>query len=94
VLYASKENLDDLLARVHDGLNPGGCFVSHHFSIQGDPDRYAATVEFVTRLSGYATHFLDKETLEAALAKAGFTDLSHFFTGPDKRALLLVGRKA
>ena len=94
VLYANKENLDDLLARVHDGLNPGGCFASHHFSIQGDPDRYAATVEFVTRLSGYATHFLDKEKLEAAMTRAEFSNLTHAYTGPDKRSLLVVGRKA
>ncbi len=93
VLYASGENLEEVLVKVRDGLKPGGCFASHHFTVTHGADHYCTAVEFITRLSGYATHFLDKKKLEAAMTRAGFSNLTHAFTGPDKRSLLVVGRK-
>ena len=94
VLYSNEKNLDEVLARVHASLKPGGCFASHHFITRdGRSERYCTAVEFVTRLSGYATHFLNKKKLESALTNSGFADFSHTQTGSEQRSLLLVARK-
>ena len=94
MLYACKRELPKVLAMIRDALTPDGRFASHHFAPEGGTSAgYRTAVEFVTRLSGYDTHFLSQEELEAALLDSGFVLKAQTFTGPDKRALLLVAAK-
>lgn len=94
MLYACEEDLETPLARIFKSVKPGGCFVSHHFAREGGASQtYKTTVELLTRLSGYGTHFLSRSELEKALGRVGFSDFSHTFTGTKGQTLLLVARK-
>lgn len=95
VLYGFVNELDNFARQLHSALRPGGWFVSHHLNPAGDLDpRYIATVQFITNVSGYSTHFLEKSKLESVLAAAGFTDIQWSPAGKLRGGLLLAGRKA
>ncbi|WP_421901367.1 class I SAM-dependent methyltransferase [Maridesulfovibrio sp.] len=73
VLYAFMDKLDEILNMIHNALNSGGWFVTQHMDKNGSlPPDYANTLEFITRMSGYDTHFIDTAELIAKLEKAGF----------------------
>ena len=76
VLYAFKEDLAGALGRIADGLKDGGWFISHHYSGRCEPggELHKASLELLTRLAGYASHFIDRDELSAALAEAGFEE--------------------
>ncbi|WP_419788282.1 methyltransferase [Pseudodesulfovibrio sp.] len=76
VLYAFKQDMVGALQRVAQGLKPGGWFISHHNAGRYGQDGalYKASLELVTRLAGYASHFIEREELVAALEIAGFGD--------------------
>lgn len=94
ILYGCLDRLDDVLATLYDALAPGGYFASHHFHPEsGTSLDYKASIDFLTKLMGYETHFITRELLETGMAKAGFTGIQQTFTGADKQTLLLVGRK-
>lgn len=93
ILYGFEDNLVDILTMIRNSLVPGGWFVSHHY----DPDspgidQYKATLQLVTRLSGYATHFLSRDTLENALSGSGFSEFRACSTGSAGHGLALAAR--
>ncbi|NDV19883.1 methyltransferase domain-containing protein [Pseudodesulfovibrio sp. JC047] len=74
VLYALSDDLPGALQKIADGLKPGGWFVSHHYSGYTAPghEMAKASLELLTRLCGYASHFIEQETLIDALNDVGF----------------------
>lgn len=94
VLYGFVDDLEGVARMLHASLRPGGWFVSHHLGGSGDHPDYAASVQFVTRISGYKSHFIAKTHLEGALREAGFTDIRTSPAGKRRRGLLVAARKA
>ncbi|BDQ33294.1 methyltransferase domain-containing protein [Pseudodesulfovibrio portus] len=95
VLYGFVDDLEGVARMLYESLKPGGWFVSHHLNVAGDLDpNYTAVVQFITRVSGYKSHFIGKDHLEGALLKAGFTDILSCPAGKRRKGLLMAGRKA
>lgn len=93
-LYMCIDRLDEVIGSIAASLRPGGCFASHHFSREGGlPEHHLATNEFINRLSGRKSHFLERDRLEGILSRNGFSDFTHIFTGKERQTLLLVARK-
>ncbi|MUM78618.1 methyltransferase [Pseudodesulfovibrio sp. F-1] len=94
VLYGCVDDMEKFFRNIHHSLKARGCFVSHHFSPDGGASRlYQTSVELITRLMGYKTHFLSGQVLKEALTATGFGNFTHTYTGCDGQALLLVARK-
>ncbi len=94
VLYGCIDMMGEFLDSVLRALNSGGVFVSHHYAPECSASPlYRTSVELVTRLCGYDTHFIPQEMLENELKKAGFVNLERTVTGSAKRTLLVVARK-
>ncbi|ADU63304.1 MAG: methyltransferase [Pseudodesulfovibrio sp.] len=94
ILYGCVDDLENVFRNIHRSLKAGGCFASHHLSREGGASRlYQTSVELITRLMGYKTHFLSGRDLEEPLTAAGFGNFTHTFTGCDGQTLLLVARK-
>lgn len=74
VLYSFKDDLPGTLARIAAGLKPGGWFLSHHYCDRDESGHalQKASLELVTRLAGYPSHFIGREELRDALRSAGF----------------------
>lgn len=94
VLYGFMDDLGALLRKVHEALLPGGWFVAQH----KDPDggrshQVSMSLEFLTRMAGYATHFIPREFLEEHLLKAGFRDIRARVAGPHDSGLIVAGRR-
>lgn len=91
VLYAFKADLSGALRKIADGLKPGGWFISHHSCGSDGPDKTLpeACLELVTRLAGYASHFIGREELAAALDEAGF-EPPDFRSIPGREARLIA----
>jgi len=84
VLYAFMDDLDACLSSIKNSIKPGGWFVSHHMDPSGAlPRECAATVEFIARMAGYETHFIERERLEQVLNSVGFQNLITTPAGPD-----------
>ena len=77
VLYAFKKDLENALTKIAEGLRPGGWFVSHHYSGRKEVgnEMRKASVELLTRLCGYASHFIEQEELVGILETLGFDDI-------------------
>ncbi len=95
VLYGLMDDLGAILAMVCRALRPGGWFVSQHM----DPDggmglETARSMEFLTRMAGYASHFIPCGALEKAMRGAGFRDFRMVSSGHNGVALIVAGRKA
>ncbi|NJB69153.1 2-polyprenyl-3-methyl-5-hydroxy-6-metoxy-1,4-benzoquinol methylase [Desulfobaculum xiamenense] len=94
ILYAFMDDLAGFARQVHDSLKPGGWFVSQHMNRHSDTAlQEKASLEFVTRMSGYPTHFIAREQLESAFAVAGFADIRCAFSGPGAQGLIVAGQR-
>ncbi|WP_319543289.1 methyltransferase [uncultured Pseudodesulfovibrio sp.] len=77
VLYIFKQDLVGTLRRIAEGLKPGGWFVSHHYSGYGKPgyEMSKTSLELLTRLCGYSSHFIEQEELVGILESLGFDNI-------------------
>lgn len=95
VLYAFMDDLSGFLDMLHSSLKKGGWFVAQHMN----PDSYVdatekKALEFLTRMSGYATHFISQAQLETAFAGAGFVNIQAAPAGRNGCGLILAGQRA
>ncbi|MFK4765242.1 methyltransferase dimerization domain-containing protein [Desulfobaculum sp. SPO524] len=94
VLYGMHDAMDAILGKVTAALTPGGWFVACHCARPEDEAWHPAQAftEFLTVLSGYPTHHLDREVMLGHLHAAGLTNL-HAQVSPTTGILLLAGQK-
>lgn len=94
ILYGFVDQLNTLAAMMHDALKSGGWFVSHHLRPENSlPAENIAALDFVTKLAGYKSHFLDPDLLQPALEEAGFTRFRTQACGAHSAGLLLAAQK-
>ncbi|MBI9081146.1 MAG: class I SAM-dependent methyltransferase [Pseudodesulfovibrio sp.] len=95
VLYAFKQDLGNALAKIAEGLKPGGWFVSHHFSGRGEKgnEMRKASVELLTRLCGYSSHYIEREELVGILEPLGFEDIRSQTITETGLGLMFAARK-
>lgn len=95
ILYGFKGDLGSTLGKIADGLKPGGWFVSHHFSRHqtNGGEMAKASLELITRLAGYPSHFIEQEELSEHLASAGFTDVRFEPVSSKGLGLMTAARK-
>lgn len=96
VLYAFQHDLDTALTKIAEGLKPGGWFVSHHYSGRGQKgnELTKATLELLTRLSGYSSHFIEQDALVSILKKLNFVDIRCQPISETGLGLMIAARKA
>lgn len=96
VLYAFQHDLDTTLTKIAEGLKPGGWFVSHHYSGYGQKgnELTKATLELLTRLSGYSSHFIEQGTLVKILKTLKFEDIRCQPISETGLGLMVAARKA
>ena len=93
ILYGFMDDLGAVVAKVHGALRPGGWFVAQHKDPDGrTPVQVSMALEFVTRMSGYATHFIPFEVLADALLGVGFRDVRSVDSGRGT-GLIVAARK-
>ncbi|MCJ2163346.1 MULTISPECIES: methyltransferase [unclassified Pseudodesulfovibrio] len=95
VLYAFKSDLGDALARIAEGLKPGGWFVSHHCFRGGNRlnEMAEASLELLTRLCGYSSHFIEQDELVGILGSLGFDDIRCRPVSETGLGLMVAARK-
>jgi SAM-dependent methyltransferase len=93
VLYSFVEELPDKFASFYNALRPGGWLATHHLDPDGGAEEIRAGVEFLTRMAGYHTHHIARETLQKAFESAGFEDIVFQSESGCRRGLLAAGRK-
>jgi len=95
VLYAFKSDLPDALRRIAEAVRPRGWFVSHHYAGRGEfgNEMTTASLELLTRLCGYPSHFVEQDTLSAALSAAGFEDIRCRRVTSNGLGLIMAARK-
>lgn len=95
VLYGFKDDLNAALGRIAHGLKQGGWFVSHHYAGRrnGHDPLTTASLELLTRLCGYPSHFVEREDLVEALTRNGFADIRHHPVSENGLGLITVARK-
>jgi len=95
VLYAFEDDLNGALKRIAEGLKPGGWFVSHHYAGRNREGRELtkASLELLTRLCGYHSHFIEQEELTVALESAGFGDIRFQPVSSGGLGLMTAARK-
>ncbi|WP_027183209.1 methyltransferase domain-containing protein [Desulfovibrio inopinatus] len=95
ILYAFINELEQFAHIFHAALKPGGWFVSHHLNPSGDLDKnYVIAVQFITRMAGYSTHFIEGSQLKNALNAAGFSNILSSPAGKRRSGLLIAAQKA
>jgi len=93
VLYAFKDDLGSILDKIREALRPGGWFVSHHLA-GGSGDALArASLELMTRLGGYPSHFIDEDELGRLLVARGFGDLCSERVSTDGWGVIVAARR-
>lgn len=77
--FSLGRELNDVMQRIFEALNPGGWFVSCHVTPpQAQQDNWRiplALVELMTRMMGYPTHRLPRAVVENAATAAGFQEM-------------------
>lgn len=96
VLYAFRHDLSNALAKIADGLKPGGWFVSHHYSGRKESGNEIskASLELLTRLCGYHSHFIEQEELTDILESLGFNNIRCQRISPTGWGLMIAAQKA
>lgn len=94
-LYAFKDHLPETITKVANGLKKGGWFVSHHNAGRQEAsyEIEKSALELITRLSGYTSHFIEKEELIGLLKENGFHNFRTHKTSNSALGLLLVAQK-
>ena len=95
VLYPFRSDLPGMIGKIAGCLKPGGWFVSHHSYGWNEPgDRLEkGSLELITRLAGYKSHFIEKDELSDALGASGFAP-PEFHPVPGRRLhLVTLARK-
>ncbi|WP_027721715.1 methyltransferase [Maridesulfovibrio zosterae] len=79
ILYAMKKDLSNAVKKIAETLKPGGWFVSHHYTrYEKSADLKAkASLEALTRLCGYSSHFIEKDELTKVLLLHGFENIRY-----------------
>ena len=79
ILYAMKKDLSNAVEKVARTLKPGGWLVSHHYTrYEKSGDLKAkASLEALTRLCGYSSHFIEKDELTKVLLSHGFENIRY-----------------
>lgn len=95
VLYACQENIQPLLHKIANSLRPGGWLASHHYARTGSAlsRETIASLEVITKLSGYFSHFIEPEFLEQELAACGFGNFKRYETDSAKGIMLVLAQK-
>lgn len=95
VLYAFKDNLPETLEKIANGLKHDGWFISHHNAGRKETgyEVEKSALELITRLTGYTSHFIEKEELISLLKKLGFHNFRTHKTSNSALGLLLVAQK-
>ena len=95
MLYGFKDDLVPAATRIADGLKPGGWFVSHHYAGRdnGTHRKTKASLEVLTLLGGYPSHFIEKDELTDALHTAGFEDIGFRPVSSNGFGLITTARK-
>jgi len=95
LLYAFKHQLADALQKIANSLKPNGWFVSHHNAGQHDSDNEIgkSSLELITRLSGYASHFIEEHELIPILHELGFHNIQMHRTSNASLGLILAAQK-
>lgn len=95
VLYAFKHDLDNGIKRIAESLKPGGWFVSHHYAGRDGSESAmtTASLELLTRLCGYPSHFIEQEELTRALLGAGFDDVRSQLVSEKGMGLIVAAQK-
>lgn len=94
VLYAFLDDLDATLQMIHAALKDGGWFVTQHMNKHGGlPCEYANTLEFITKMSGYETHFINAAKLVEKLSKTGFNCPPPTAAGYNEIGVIVAGQK-
>ena len=94
VLYAMKNDLSGVVEKIAHTLKPGGWFVSHHCT-RWETQGYLvakASLEAVSRLCGYPSHFIEKEELGGVLRRHGFEDIRSEMVPQNEMGLFLAAR--
>lgn len=96
VLYIFEENLAGALERIAEGLKPGGWYVSQHYSGDAKPgyEMSKASLELLTHLCGYSSHFIEQDELTGILETLGFEDIRCQPVSDTNRGLMVAARKA
>ncbi len=95
VLYAFQDNLEEICAMIHAALKPGGWFVAQHMNPASElAPEYTSAVEFITRMAGYKTHFIDPQVFEPCLRSAGFHAVRMGYAGKNRNGLLVAAQRA
>nr|WP_321258281.1 methyltransferase dimerization domain-containing protein [uncultured Pseudodesulfovibrio sp.] len=96
VLYIFEDNLVGALERIAEGLKPGGWYVSQHYSEDAKPgyEMSKASLELLTHLCGYSSHFIEQEKLTGILQTLGFEDIRCQLVSDTNRGLMVAARKA
>lgn len=95
ILYACQENMQPLLQKVYNSMRPGGWFAAHHHARTGSgmSPETIASLEVITKLSGYFSHFIEPEFLEEELAACGFGNFKRYETNSAKGITLIAAQK-
>lgn len=94
-LYAFKDHLPETITKVANGLKHGGWFVSHHNAGRQEAGYQIekSALELITRLSGYTSHFIERDELIGLLKENGFHNFRTHKTSNSALGLLLVAQK-
>lgn len=96
LLYCYKDDLNEAVQKIGETLKPGGWFVSHHYAKEED-GRSAMTVaslELLTRLCGYPSHFIEREEMNTVLAANGFETPKWHHVPESQLGLVMTARKS
>lgn len=94
VLYGFMDDLPGFLGTIHDALKSGGWFVAQHMNPASNmPPEQKCSLEFVTRMVGYRTHFIPCDQLESAMGAAGFQNFRTGAAGRNQCGLIVAGQR-
>lgn len=94
VIYAFMNNLSETLSMIHKSLRSGGWLITQHMDKNGSmPAEYASTLEFITRMFGYETHFINAAELMEKLNKTGFNCPLPTAAGYNGIGVIVAGQK-
>ena len=94
-LYSFQGNIKPVLKKIANSLRPGGWFAAHHYARTGSSmgPQAIASLEILTKLVGYFSHYLEPDVLEQELRSLGFDRFNKEWTDNRKSVLLFTAQK-